>query len=93
MILKKMGQYFHFEHENGEVNKKGLMCNRGLYWFSNLHKYSVATIRDIFEEVVDLNDWPQGTIWAVGDNGDVVVFNSLDKTVVIEDANSSDDNF
>lgn len=89
-----MGQYFHFEHENGEVNKKGIPSNRGLYWFSNLNNYCIASIREVFEEVACINDWPQGMMWAYGDDGVVISYNAFDKVVIIEDGcYDSDDRF
>jgi hypothetical protein len=70
-----MGQYFYFKHQNGSINKKPLPWNFGLPWLKSFDRLQESEQIKIFKEIINLNNWENGEVSAVGDYGFTLIYN------------------
>jgi hypothetical protein len=76
-----MGQYFYFRDDTGMISKKSLRWNFGLSWIKSFERMDESEQIKIFKEVMELNGWKKGKISAVGDYGDIIIYDSESQTI------------
>jgi hypothetical protein len=76
-----MGQYFYFKHQTGSVNNKPLRWNFGLPWLKSFERLDEQEQIKIFKEVMELNHWKKGDVYAVGDYGYTIIYDSETNTL------------
>ena len=76
-----MGQYFYFKHQYYGINKKPLPWNFGLPWMKSLEKLDEQEQIKVFKQVMLLNNWSKGDVYAVGDYGYTIIYDSESKTL------------
>jgi hypothetical protein len=76
-----MGQYFYFKHQNGSINKKPLPWNFGLRWIKSFERLDESEQIKIFQEIMDMNTWKNGDVLAVGNYGDIFIYDSESNTI------------
>jgi hypothetical protein len=79
-----MGQYFYFKHQYGTINKKPLPWNFGLPWMKSLEKLGEQQQLKIFKHVMELNNWLKGDVFAIGDYGYTIIYDSESDTLSSE---------
>lgn len=79
-----MGQYFYFKHQYGSINKKPLPWNFGLPWMKSLEKLEEQEQIKIFQKLIEINGWTKGDIFAIGDYGYTIIYDSESKTLSTE---------
>lgn len=72
-----MGQYFRFHNETEDIyNQKPIKANGGLTWYPKLNYLDPNKQKNIFNEVIENNNWSRKSIIvAYGDNGSVIYYN------------------
>lgn len=69
-----MGQYFKFVNAAKRTElKRSISSNFGLSWAKNLHRIYDERLDEIFDSVIQANNWEEtDSIIAIGDDGDIV---------------------
>ena len=71
-----MGQYFYFKHQYGTINKKPLQWNFGLPWIKSFEKLDEQEQIKIFKQIMEINHWIRGDIYAIGNYGYTIIYDS-----------------